>query len=140
MPGKAGETPGSYNGRMADAVRIDKWLWAARFFKTRSLAQQAVAGGKVHLDGQRVKPARDVRPGDRLTITKGEIHFEVVVDAVSARRGPAREAETLYTETESSREARERARAARREKPPAPDRRPDKRERRRLQKFKEGKF
>ena len=125
---------------MSDAVRIDKWLWAARFFKTRSLAQQAVAGGKVHLDGQRVKPARDVRPGDRLTITKGELHFEVVVDAVSGRRGPAREAESLYTETEASREARERVRAARRDRPPAPDHRPDKRERRRLQRLKEGKF
>lgn len=125
---------------VSDGVRIDKWLWAARFFKTRSMAQNAVAGGKVHIDGQRVKPARDVKPGDRLAITKGPQQFEVIVDAVSAKRGPAPEAEALYTETSASLAARERVRAARRTLPPKPDHKPDKRERRRLQKLKTGKF
>jgi len=125
---------------MTETVRIDKWLWAARFFKTRSLARNAVVGGRVHVDGQRVKPARDIRAGDRLTISKGELQFEVIVEGVSERRGPARDAEQLYSETEASVQARERARTARREMPPKPHHKPDKRERRRLQKLKEGKF
>lgn len=125
---------------MTDGVRIDRWLWAARFFKSRSLAQDAVAGGKVHVNGQRVKPARDVKLGDRLEVTKGEVQFEVMVEGLSGRRGPARDAETLYTETEASIQRRERVRAARKEMPPAPDHRPDKRQRRRLQRIKKGEF
>lgn len=125
---------------MSGGVRIDKWLWAARFFKTRGLAQNAVAGGRVHVDGQRVKPARDVKPGDRLAITKGQLEFEVIVEAVADKRGPARQAESLYTETPGSVQKREQARVARKTLPPAPEKRPDKRQRRRLQRIKEGKF
>lgn len=125
---------------MTGGVRIDRWLWAARFFKTRSMAQNAVAGGKVHVDGQRVKPARDVKPGDRLNITKGQLEFEVTVEALADKRGPAREAEFLYTETAESVQRREKVRTARKTLPPAPEKRPDKRQRRRLQRIKEGKF
>lgn len=125
---------------MSEGIRIDKWLWAARFFKTRSMAQNAVAGGKVHVDGQRVKPARDVKPGDRLAITKGTVEFEVTVDAVTDKRGPAKQAETLYTESPESMERRERARVAQKTRPPAPEKKPDKRQRRRLQRLKEGNF
>jgi ribosome-associated heat shock protein Hsp15 len=118
-------------------LRLDRWLWAARFFKTRSLAQQAIAGGHVHLNGQRVKAARAVRPGDRLEITRGEERFEVRVVALAARRGPAAVARTLYEETEESAAARAAAQQLRRDlagsRPPAS--RPDKRDRRRLISF-----
>jgi len=87
---------------MTDAVRIDKWLWAARFFKTRSLATDAVDGGKVRLNGDRVKPARNVKPGDRLQIDNGSTEWEVVVQGVADKRGSAAIAQTLYTETEDS--------------------------------------
>ncbi len=117
-------------------TRIDRWLWAARFFKTRGLAQTAVAGGKVHVDGQRVKPARCVKPGDRVEITRGGERLEVVVAEVSDRRGPAPEAQRLYDETPESLALRSAAREARRRRAdsraPAPDHRPDKRSRRRL--------
>lgn len=128
------------SGAMIDSVRIDKWLWAARFFKSRSLAQDAVAGGKVHVNGQRVKPAHAVSAGDELAITKGTVQFVVVVDAAADRRGPAKVAETLYTETAESAQRRERLRAERRHRPPAPEHKPDKRLRRRLQRIKEGWF
>lgn len=88
-------------------VRIDKWLWAARFFKTRSLATEAVGGGKVKLNGATVKPARDVKPGDRLEIHNGETRWEVVVLGLSEKRGPATEARKLYEETAESIVARE---------------------------------
>ena len=117
-------------------VRIDKWLWAARFFKTRSLATEAVAGGKVHLDDQRVKPARDVHVGDRLQITVGESTVIVVVRALADRRGSATVAATLYDETAESREKREREREQRRLAPaPGADMhgRPSGRDRRRLE-------
>ena len=117
-------------------VRIDKWLWAARFFKTRSLATEAVAGGKVHLDDQRVKPARDVHVGDRLQITVGESTVVVVVRALADRRGSATVAATLYDETAESREKRERERERRRLAPaPGADMhgRPSGRDRRRLE-------
>ncbi len=74
------------------AVRLDKWLWAARFFKTRSLAAQAVSGGKVHLNSQRAKPARELRSGDELSIRRGEVEWSVVVRSLSRKRGPASEA------------------------------------------------
>ncbi len=91
------------------SIRIDKWLWAARFFKTRSLAQEAVELGRVRLAGQRLKPSRDLKPGDRLTVERGEERFEIFVEKISAVRGPAPVAQTLYRETEESREKRERA-------------------------------
>ena len=115
---------------------IDKWLWAARFFKTRSLATEAVAGGKVHLDEQRVKPARDVHVGDRLQITVGESTLTVVVRALADRRGSATVAATLYDETPESREKRARDREQRRlAPPPGADMhaRPSGRDRRRLE-------
>ena len=88
-------------------LRIDKWLWAARFFKTRSLAAEAVEGGKVHLNGVRVKPAKNVSIGDTLEIRIGPFQFIVVVSGLSPRRGPASEAAKLYQETGESRSARE---------------------------------
>lgn len=91
------------------SIRIDKWLWSARFFKTRSLAQEAVELGRVRLAGQRLKPSRDVKPGDRLTVERGEERFEIFVEKISAVRGPAPVAQTLYRETDESREKRERA-------------------------------
>lgn len=88
-------------------MRIDKWLWAARFFKTRTLANGAVDGGKVHVNGQRVKPAKDIIPGDELAITIGELRWTVTVRALAERRGPAVEARLLYEETPASLAARQ---------------------------------
>jgi ribosome-associated heat shock protein Hsp15 len=119
-----------------DAVRIDRWLWAARFFKTRALASEAVKGGRVHVNGQPAKPAKDVRAGDTLEISVGQTRFVVEVRGVSERRGPASEAALLYTETADSRAERERAAELRRLAPaPAPDLggRPTKRDRRRFE-------
>ena len=82
--------------------RIDKWLWAARFFKTRSLAAAAVEGGKVKWNGQQVKPAREVQPGDQLEISAGEVRWTVTVQGVNAQRRPAPEARLLYEETAES--------------------------------------
>jgi len=118
-------------------VRLDKWLWAARFFKTRSLAARAVSGGQVHVNGQRTKPARLVVGGETLRIRRGSVEFTVVVKAVTDRRGPAREAQALYEETEESIRRREEARQQWRfEASPAPAVRPDKRDRRRLRRLK----
>jgi ribosome-associated heat shock protein Hsp15 len=118
-----------------EAVRLDKWLWAARLVKTRGLAVEAIGGGRVHLNGARVKPSKEIRPGDRLEITVGQVRREVVVRGVAERRGPAREAVLLYEETPESVAARERHAAERRlAPPPAPSGpRPTKRDRRRLQ-------
>ncbi|HET7146712.1 MAG TPA: RNA-binding S4 domain-containing protein [Gaiellaceae bacterium] len=88
--------------------RLDKWLWCARFFKTRSLATEAVLGGRVHVNGERVKPAKDVAVGDTLEITVGTVRRTVVVSALADKRGPASVAATLYEETPESVEARER--------------------------------
>ena len=97
-----------------DGVRLDKWLWAARFFKTRGAATDAVLGGRVHVNGARVKPAKDVRAGDTLEIQIGAMRWTVVVAGVSDRRGPAAVARTLYEETEESVALRERLAAERR--------------------------
>lgn len=121
------------------AVRLDKWLWAARFFKTRRLATDAIKGGKVAVDGQRAKPAKDVRVGQMVTVTKGVYEFRVQVDALSDQRGPASVAEQLYTETEESRERRQLVRAQQRNvaaSVPRTDGRPDRRNRRELAQFK----
>lgn len=88
-------------------VRLDKWLWAARFYKTRALASEAVAGGKVQVNGDRAKRARPVQPGDEIRIRQGPYEHHVVVRALSARRGPAAAAAELYEETPASRAARE---------------------------------
>jgi len=116
-------------------LRIDKWLWCARFFKTRSLAGDAVGGGKVHVNGIRVKPARAVRPGDLLEVTLGSETVTVKVLAIPSRRGPAAEARLAYEETPESVARRERSReqrrAARLTAPPTPGR-PDKHTRRQL--------
>jgi ribosome-associated heat shock protein Hsp15 len=93
-----------------DRVRIDKWLWAARFYKTRSQATEAVDGGKVEVNGARVKPAKDVRVGDALRIRLGPYEHLVVVRGLSDRRGPASVAQTLYEETPESVAAREKLR------------------------------
>ena len=119
-----------------DRTRIDKWLWAARFFKTRSLATEAVAGGRVHIDGARVKPAKDVRVGDRLEVTVGEATFALIVLGLADKRGPASRAALLYEETEESRARREQQRELRRMAPPLGadlHGRPSKRDRRRLE-------
>ena len=123
---------------LVDKVRVDKWLWAARFFKTRSLASRAVTGGHVHVNGARVKAARPVQPGDRLLIRRGEMEFTVIVQGLSEKRGPAPVARKLYAETAESIAAREAARDERRLIRAAaarPDRRPDKRQRRKIRKF-----
>ncbi len=121
-----------------DSVRIDKWLWAARFFKTRSLASKAVSGGHVNLNGNRVKPARSVQEEDQLEIRKGFETFRVVVLKLHDRRGPASFAQTLYKESEESIAQREEVRAERRLITAAaskPAGRPDKRNRRKIRQF-----
>jgi ribosome-associated heat shock protein Hsp15 len=90
-----------------DRVRLDKWLWAARFYKTRSLAADAIAGGKVEVNGERAKRARPVQLGDEIHLRQGPYHHTVVVRELSARRGPAAEAAGLYQETDESKAARE---------------------------------
>ena len=122
----------------ADRVRIDKWLWAARFFKTRSLAAQAVEGGRVHLNDQRAKPAKDLKVGDRLTVSIGGLEWDIRVEALSDRRGPATVARQLYSESEESRAKRESAVAERKDHAePAFGRhgRPTKRDRRLIKRF-----
>ena len=118
-----------------EGVRLDKWLWAARLVKTRGLAAEAIAGGRVHLNGARAKPSKEVRSGDRLEITVGQVRREVLVRGVAERRGPAREAQLLYEETPESIAERERHAAERRLAPPPEPSgpRPPKRDRRRLQ-------
>ena len=98
---------------MRSKVRVDKWLWAARFFKTRTLAKTAIEGGKVQIDGQRVKVSREIAPGDVLRIRQGWDQREVVVAAVSDQRRAAPIAQTLYEETQESIERRSRAAEAR---------------------------
>ena len=117
-------------------ARIDRWLWAARFFKTRGLAAAAVRGGRVHVNGQAAKPAKEVNAGDRLEISVGRARVTVAVLGTSERRGPPAEARQLYEETPDSRAERERVAELRRMAPaPAPDLggRPTKRDRRRFE-------
>jgi ribosome-associated heat shock protein Hsp15 len=120
------------------SARIDRWLFGVRLFKSRSLAAEAVGGGKVHINGARVRPSHCVRPGDFVTFARGVIDFECVVVAIPERRGPAREAVACYTETEAS--------CARREQhaqrmrlaaalTPRPEERPDKHQRRELRRL-----
>ncbi|MBY7958372.1 ribosome-associated heat shock protein Hsp15 [Vibrio fluvialis] len=122
----------------SEAVRLDKWLWAARFYKTRSLARNMVDGGKVHYNGQRTKPSKLVEVGAIITLRQGNEEKTVVIERVSEQRRGAPEAQTLYSETAESVVKRERMALARKLNAinPAPDRRPDKKQRRDLLKFK----
>jgi ribosome-associated heat shock protein Hsp15 len=118
--------------------RIDKWLWAARFFKSRTLASEAVEGGRVKLNGDRVKPSRELSPGDELTILAGELTWVVKVEALADRRGPASEARRLYSEDVASQEARQRQIEARKWRAEPADTlkgRPTKRDRRLIHRF-----
>ena len=123
------------------AVRIDKWLWAARFFKTRSMASRACDLGRIESNGLAVKPAREVRPGDKLIIQNEGGRFEIDVLAISEIRGPAAVAQTLYRETDSSRDARMKLieeRKLMQQYAPLPAGRPSKRDRRRIIQFRRG--
>jgi ribosome-associated heat shock protein Hsp15 len=124
--------------RQENPVRIDKWLWAARFFKTRALASAAVSGSHVQIGGSKVKASRNVQIGDRLQIKRGEELFEIDVLALSEQRGPAPEAALLYAETEESKTKREAAREQRKligGLAARPEGRPDKRDRRKIRQF-----
>ena len=123
-----------------DSVRIDKWLWAARFFKTRSLATEAVNGGRVELNGQRPKPSKDVKVGDQLRVRLGPFIHELTIRALSERRGPAAAAARLFEESAESIAAREKLREQHRLAPVAQydDRgRPTKKDRRAMSAFEE---
>jgi ribosome-associated heat shock protein Hsp15 len=116
-------------------VRIDKWLWAARFFKTRSAATDAVVGGRVHVNGDRVRPSKEIRPDDTIEVTKGQLQWTVVVRSVADKRGPASVAATLYEERPESVAKREQYAVERRlARPPGADlgARPTKQARRRI--------
>jgi ribosome-associated heat shock protein Hsp15 len=115
-------------------------LWAARFYKTRSLAREAVSGGKIHLNGHRAKPSRALKPGDMLSIQRGEEEYKITVAELSVRRGPASIAQALYDETEESRLKREQhaqQRKLEKEQNSNRETRPDKRQRRHLVRFKQ---
>jgi ribosome-associated heat shock protein Hsp15 len=120
------------------SLRIDKWLWCARFFKTRGLAQQAVDGGHVQVDGERVKASRQVKPGDRLQVTRERERYVIDVLSIPVRRGPGAEARTHYRETPESEAARAHVREFNRLSGPVSTGRPDKRERRDLMRVVKG--
>ncbi len=125
---------------MDNRIRIDKWLWAARFFKTRMLASESVIGGKVRLDGQRIKPSRAVKINDCYQIRRGSEAIEVIVNELSDRRGSAVDASAFYRETESSRVKRELEKEKRQLaalQKPRSSKRPDKKQRRKIRQFKE---
>ena len=124
-----------------EAVRLDKWLWAARIYKTRALAREMIEGGKVHYNGQRSKPGKVVEQGATLTLRQGNDERTLLVKGITEQRRPASEAVALYEETAESIEKREKMALARRMNAltmPHPDRRPDKKERRDLMRFKHG--
>lgn len=125
--------------KSSEGVRLDKWLWAARFYKTRALAREMIEGGKVHYNGQRSKPGKLVELDAELTLRQGNDERTVVVAEISSQRRPASEAQQLYRETDASIEKRVKVAQARKMNAltmPHPDRRPDKKERRDLMKFK----
>ena len=120
------------------AVRADQWLWAARFYKTRRLAREALSGGKVEVNGARAKPSKLVKPDDVMHIQKGEWHFEITVVALAKQRGPAKQAATLYVESEASQAARTKQRQMRKlMRPVKPEKSPDKTARRKLRALKQ---
>jgi ribosome-associated heat shock protein Hsp15 len=123
---------------MTTKVRLDRWLWAARFFKTRAQASEAIAGGKVHVNGTRAKPAKLVQPGDDVRVRKGPFEFQLTLRGVSARRGRAADGAALYDESPDGKRIRERL-AERLRLAPAPvytgKGRPTKKERRKIERF-----
>ena len=138
MPASTMKARANLSAPVSTRQRIDKWLWAARFYKTRSLAVQAVDAGHVRVDGERVKPAHDLRVGERVTVRRSGFACEVEVTALSDRRGGAADAALLYRETAQSLEARTRALQQRKAALAAEPRwsgRPTKRDRRKLEDF-----
>ena len=124
------------------AVRIDKWLWAARFFKTRGLAGEAVSGGKVHVNGQRCKPSKDIKIGDVITISKDQYTWELAVTDLNKQRRPAAEAASLYVEGSASFEKRQQQIEQRQQlqalqHPSERERKPNKKQRRQIHRFKQ---
>ncbi|MDX1610437.1 MAG: RNA-binding S4 domain-containing protein [Halofilum sp. (in: g-proteobacteria)] len=137
----ADEAPPATGLTREGAQRVDRWLWCARFFKTRSLARQAVSGGRVEINAHTARPAKSVRVGDRVSVATSAARFEVRVEALNEQRRPAPEARQLYTETPESVEARQRAAEERRQRRAAVqfDRaRPDRRARRAWIRFRRG--
>jgi len=125
------------------SIRIDKWLWTARFFKTRKLAAEAVSGGKVHFNGQRCKPAKEVSPGVQLTITKGAYQWQLRVLAINSHRRPAKEAALLYQESADSLQARQAQALIEKQQRmllshSEREYRPNKKQRRQIHRFKQG--
>ena len=134
MPPKASQNPSDDS-----SMRLDKWLWAARFFKTRQLAIEAISGGKVHVNGQRTKPGKSITTGTQLTITKEPYTWQIEVTRLDPQRRPAELAATLYAESEASLEKRQAEIQSRREERAlggGEDQRPNKRERRLIHRFK----
>lgn len=125
-----------------ESIRLDKWLWAARFFKTRKLAADAVSGGKVHVNGQRTKPGKEIKVDDLLVIHKDQYSWDITVLGINAQRRPAAEAVLLYSESETSRLKRAQDIAQRRAErllmPNEPAQRPTKKQRRQIHRFKQG--
>jgi len=126
-----------------ESVRLDKWLWAARFFKTRKLASDAVSGGKVHLNDQRTKPSKEIKPGAKLSISKDNYTWDITVIALSEQRRPAKEAALLYEESAESQEKRQQQVIQQREQRELfgftnKDHKPNKKERRLIHRFKQG--
>jgi ribosome-associated heat shock protein Hsp15 len=124
------------------SIRLDKWLWAARFFKTRKLAADAISGGKVHVNNQRTKPGKEVKPGTKLTITKDTYQWEITIIALSSQRRPAKEAVLLYEETPESLAKRQQQIIQQREQRElfdfnGQDHKPNKKERRLIHRFKQ---
>ncbi|RJX72444.1 ribosome-associated heat shock protein Hsp15 [Vibrio sinensis] len=125
-------------GSPEEAIRLDKWLWAARFYKTRSIARNMVDGGKVHYNGQRSKPSKTVELGAEITLRQGQEEKTVIIEKISGHRRGAPEAQTLYSETAGSIAKREENSLRRKlhAHNPSPERRPDKKQRRDIIKFK----
>ncbi len=126
-----------------ESLRIDKWLWAARFFKTRKLASDAVAGGKVHLNGQRCKPSKEVKIGTKLLIHKDQYSWEISILGLNGQRRPAKEAVLLYEETQESHDRRQQQIVENKEQRQLiphseKERRPNKKQRRQIHRFKQG--
>ncbi len=130
--------PSKQSKKELQSVRLDKWLWAARFFKTRANAVEAVNGGKVHLNDLRVKPSRNIKIGDELTITRDNFKYTVTVIALNDKRRPAKEAQLLYEESKDSIKAREQERDLRKmtnANMRSSDKKPNKKERRQMDKW-----